>query len=29
MLTSNQQIVFNWINDDLELPVYAEAYKGH
>ncbi len=28
MLTSNQQIVFNWINDDLELPVYAEAYKG-
>ncbi len=28
MLTSNQQIVYNWINDDLELPVYAEAYKG-
>ena len=28
MLTSNQQTVFNWINDDLELPVYAEAYKG-
>ena len=28
MLTSNQQTVFNWINDDLELPLYAEAYKG-
>ena len=28
MLTSNQQTVYNWINDDLELPVYAEAYKG-
>ena len=28
MLTQNQQIVYNWINDDLELPVYAEAYKG-
>jgi hypothetical protein len=28
MLTSNQQTVFDWINDDLELPVYAEAYKG-
>ena len=28
MLTSNQQTVYNWINDDLELPLYAEAYKG-
>lgn len=28
MLTSNQQTVFDWINDDLELPVYAEGYKG-
>ena len=28
MLTSNQQTVFDWINDDLELPVYAEVYKG-
>ncbi len=28
MLTKNQQTVYNWINDDLELPVYAEAYKG-
>ena len=28
MLTQNQQTVFNWINDDLELPVYAEVYKG-
>ena len=28
MLTQNQQTVFDWINDNLELPVYAEAYKG-
>ena len=28
MLTSDQQTVFDWINDDLALPVYAEAYKG-
>ena len=28
MLTSNQQTVFDWINGDLELPVYAEVYKG-
>ena len=28
MLTSNQQTVFDWISDDLELPVYAEVYKG-
>ena len=28
MLTSNQQTVFNWLNDDLDLPAYAEAYKG-
>lgn len=28
MLTTNQQTVFDWINDDLELPVYAEVYKG-
>lgn len=28
MLTERQQTVFDWINDDLELPVYAEAYKG-
>jgi len=28
MLTQNQQTVYNWISDDLELPVYAEAYKG-
>lgn len=28
MLTERQQTVYNWINDDLELPVYAEAYKG-
>ena len=28
MLTERQQTVYNWINDDLELPVYAEAYRG-
>ena len=28
MLTSNQQTVFDWLNDVLKLPVYAEAYKG-
>ena len=28
MLTERQQTVFDWINDDLKLPVYAEAYKG-
>ena len=28
MLTKNQQTVFDWLNDDLELPVYAQAYKG-
>ena len=28
MLTERQQTVFDWINGDLELPVYAQAYKG-
>ncbi len=28
MLTERQQTVFDWINDNLKLPVYAEAYKG-
>ena len=28
MLTRQQQTVFDWIHDDLELPVYAEAYRG-
>ena len=28
MLTEQQQTVYDWINDDLELPVYAEAYRG-
>ncbi|MCE2394816.1 hypothetical protein J4G02_09555 [Candidatus Poribacteria bacterium] len=27
-LSAEQQTVFNWLNDELELPVYAEAYKG-
>lgn len=28
MLTEKQQTVYNWINDNRELPLYAEAYKG-
>ena len=28
MLTERQQRVFDWINDNLERPVYAQAYKG-
>ena len=28
MLTEKQQTVFDWLNDNLELPMYAEAYKG-
>ena len=27
-LSTEQQTVFDWLNDELELPVYAEAYKG-
>lgn len=27
-LSTEQQIVFDWLNDELELPVYAEIYKG-
>ena len=27
-LSIEQQTVFDWLNDELELPVYAEAYKG-
>ena len=27
-LSTEQQTVFNWLNDELEMPVYAEAYKG-
>ena len=27
-LSTEQQTVFNWLNNELELPVYAEAYKG-
>lgn len=27
-LTKEQQRVFEWLNDDLSLPVFAEAYKG-
>ena len=28
MLTKKQQTVFDWLNDNLGRPVYAEAYKG-
>ena len=28
MLTGNQQQIFEWMNDVLHLPVYADAYKG-
>lgn len=27
-LSTDQQTVFNWINDELQLPVFAEVYKG-
>jgi hypothetical protein len=28
MLNSEQQRVFNWLDNELQLPVFAEAYKG-
>ena len=28
MLTNEQQNVFDWLNDKLQLPVFAEPYKG-
>lgn len=28
MLNQEQQRVYDWLNDDLNLPVFAEAYKG-
>ena len=28
MLTTEQQLVFGWLNDKLGLPVFAETYKG-
>ena len=28
MLTTEQQNVFDWLNDTLQVPVFAEAYKG-
>ena len=28
MLSTEQQTVFDWLNDELDLRVYAEAYKG-
>ena len=28
MLTERQQTVFDWLNNNLERPVYAAAYKG-
>lgn len=27
-LKKNQQRVYDWLNEDLRLPVFAEAYKG-
>lgn len=27
-LTKEQQRIFQWINDELELPVYADVFKG-
>ena len=27
-LSNEQQVVFNWLNDELRLPVYADVYKG-
>ena len=27
-LSTEQQTVFDWLNDELQLPVFAEAYKG-
>ena len=27
-LNSEQQRVYEWLNDDLNLPVFADAYKG-
>ena len=27
-LSTEQQTVFNWLNDELQLPVYAGVYKG-
>ena len=28
MLSTEQQTVFDWLNDKLQLPVFAEVYKG-
>ena len=28
MLTKKQITIYNWLNDDLLYPVYAEVYKG-
>ena len=27
-LSNDQQVVFNWLNEQLRLPVYADVYKG-
>ena len=27
-LSDKQQVVFNWLNDELRFPVYADVYKG-
>ena len=27
-LSTEQQTIFDWLNDELQLPVYADAYRG-
>ena len=27
-LSNKQKVVFNWLNDELQLPVYADVYRG-
>ena len=27
-LSYEQKVVFNWLNDELQLPVYADVYRG-
>ena len=28
MFNNKKQRVFDWVNDKLELPIFADAYKG-
>ena len=27
-LSDKQKVVFNWLHDELQLPVYADVYRG-